>query len=157
MVGSLGLNKLFEQSVKELVGEDQYYHLRKTTGFAQATQQFDRSIKTAFRGSAEEDYFVNFPMAKLKNDPVNNLEANCWNIKGYVKFRAQEIYVKLISFSRDDVKKIFDPLINDIERLVEEQVNLVTVKRMSEGHPKATEVKVLYSIFPGGNNLRSQC
>ncbi|TVY30987.1 Heat shock 70 kDa protein [Lachnellula hyalina] len=134
MVGSLGLNKRFEQSVKELVGEDQYYHLQKTTGFAQATPQFDRSIKTAFRGSAEEDYFVNFPMAKLKNDPVNNLEANFWNIKG------------------DDAKKIFDPLINDIERLVEEQVNLVTVKRMSEGHPKATEVKAIFLVGGFGSS-----
>ena len=43
---------------------------------------------------------------------------------------------------RLDVKKIFDPLINDIERLVDEQVNLVKVKRMSDGHPKAKEIKV---------------
>jgi hypothetical protein len=45
MAGSLGLNKRFEQAVKELVGEDQYFSLRKTKGFEQAVLQFDRSIK----------------------------------------------------------------------------------------------------------------
>jgi hypothetical protein len=44
--------------------------------------------------------------------------------------------------NREDVKRIFDPLITEIERLVDDQVNLVTVKRMSEGHPKAKETKV---------------
>lgn len=41
-----------------------------------------------------------------------------------------------------DVKKIFQPLITDIERMVEDQVNLVRVKRLNEGHPKANEIKV---------------
>lgn len=40
------------------------------------------------------------------------------------------------------MKAIFDPLITDIERLVDDQVNLVKVKRMQEGHPKANEIKV---------------
>ena len=82
MAGSLGLNKRFEQAVKDLVGEDQYFHLRKTKGFEKAVEQFDRSIKTAFRGDLEEDYFVNFPMSNLKDDPINNLESKTWNMKG---------------------------------------------------------------------------
>jgi hypothetical protein len=48
----------------------------------------------------------------------------------------------LIVKKREDVKAIFDPLITDIERLVDDQVNLVMVKRMQEGHPKANEIKV---------------
>lgn len=44
--------------------------------------------------------------------------------------------------TRGDVKKIFQPLITDIERMVMDQVNLVMVKRLSEGHPKANEIKV---------------
>lgn len=36
----------------------------------------------------------------------------------------------------------------DIQRLVDDQVNLVKVKRMSEGHPKAKEIKV-YHDFEG--------
>jgi hypothetical protein len=84
MAGSLGLNRRFEQSVKEVVGEDQFYHLRKTKGFEQAVLQFDQSIKTAFRGDTDEDYYVNFPMVNLEDDPVNNLASNCWNMKGSV-------------------------------------------------------------------------
>lgn len=44
--------------------------------------------------------------------------------------------------SSDDVKRVFQPLITDIQRLVEDQVNLVKVKRLSERHPKANEIKV---------------
>ena len=48
-----------------------------------------------------------------------------------------------ININRTDVKAIFDPLITDIERLVDDQVNLVMVKRMSEDHPKADQIKVI--------------
>lgn len=44
--------------------------------------------------------------------------------------------------SSDDVKEIFDPLIDDIKRLVDQQVNLVQKKRISESHSKADEIKV---------------
>lgn len=83
MAGSLGLNKRFAQAVQNLVGEDQFFHLRKETGFEEAMKQFDKTIKTAFRGDLEEDYYVNFPRAKLDDDAPNRLEANCWNMKGY--------------------------------------------------------------------------
>jgi hypothetical protein len=47
-----------------------------------AMEQFDVSIKTAFR-SVDEEYFVNFPMANLKDDPANNIQSNCFNLKGF--------------------------------------------------------------------------
>ena len=43
---------------------------------------------------------------------------------------------------RDTLKRIFQPLITDIQRLVDDQVNLVKVKRMTDGHAKAKEIKV---------------
>ena len=43
---------------------------------------------------------------------------------------------------RDVLRRIFNPLITDIQRLVDDQVNLVKVKRLSENHPKAQEIKV---------------
>ncbi|KAM0151655.1 hypothetical protein ACHAPG_008112 [Botrytis cinerea] len=97
MAGSLGLNRRFEEAVKELVGEDQFYALRRTRGFAHAVEH-------------------------------------------------------------DDLKKIFDPLITDIERLVDEQVNLVKVKRMSEDHPKATEIKGIFLVggFGSSGYLKSR-
>lgn len=41
-----------------------------------------------------------------------------------------------------DVKKIFQPLITDIERMVQDQVDRVKIKRMDQGHPKANKIKV---------------
>ncbi|EKD16179.1 hypothetical protein MBM_05473 [Drepanopeziza brunnea f. sp. 'multigermtubi' MB_m1] len=134
MAGSLGLNKRFEEAVRNLVGEDQFYSLRKTKGYAQAVQQFDRSVKTAFRGDLDEDYYINFPMASLADDPANNLISNCWNMTG------------------SDVKDIFDPLISDIQRLVEEQVNLVRVKRLSESHPEAQKIKAIFLVGGFGSS-----
>ncbi|KAF4626672.1 hypothetical protein G7Y89_g11485 [Cudoniella acicularis] len=134
MAGSLGLNKRFEEAVKNLVGEEQFFHLRKSRGFTLAVQQFDRSVKTAFRGDLYEDYYVNFPMARLNDDPDRNLIANCWNMKGC------------------DVKAIFDPLIQDIERLVDEQVNLVTMKRVADGHPKADQIKAIFLVGGFGSS-----
>lgn len=83
MAGSLGLNKRFGLAIQKIVGEDQFFHLRKETGFEEAMKQFDKTIKTAFRGDLDEDYYVNFPRAKLKDDLPKRLEANCWNMKGY--------------------------------------------------------------------------
>lgn len=77
MAGSLGLNQRFEEAVKNLVGEDQFFTLRKSKGFEQAIQQFDTSVKTAFRGSPDEEYYVNFPMADLMDDLDRNLISNC--------------------------------------------------------------------------------
>ncbi|MCJ1283392.1 hypothetical protein MMC26_002720 [Xylographa opegraphella] len=140
MAGSLGLNRRFEQAVKDVVGEDQFYHLRKTKGFEEAMLQFDRTIKTAFRGAADEEWYVNFPMANLQDDPANNIQANCWNLKG------------------DALKRIFQPLITDILRLVDDQVNLVTVKRMTENHPKAKEIKAIFLVGGfGSSEYLKQC
>ena len=43
---------------------------------------------------------------------------------------------------RDTLKRIFQPLVTDIQRLVDDQVNLVKVKRMTDGHAKAKDIKV---------------
>ena len=50
--------------------------------------------------------------------------------------------ISTLTYARDTLKRIFQPLITDILRLVDDQVNLVTVKRMTENHPKAKEIKV---------------
>ena len=53
--GSLGLNQRFAEAVANLVGDDQYYRLKKTKGFALAEKQFDREVKKAFRGHQSEE------------------------------------------------------------------------------------------------------
>ncbi|KAI9647988.1 hypothetical protein NHQ30_002616 [Ciborinia camelliae] len=140
MAGSLYLNKRFEEAVANLVGVRQFDQLKRTLGFRKAVQQFDLSVKTAFRGVEEEDYFVNFPMAKLQDDEENNLSSNCWNMKC------------------DDLKLIFDPLIADIKSKVDEQVNTVKLKRIRDHHPKADEIKAIFLVGGFGSSayLKSQ-
>ena len=82
MAGSLGLNRRFFEAVKNLVGEDQYNDLRKTKAFALAEKAFDREIKKAFRGRPNEEFFVNFPMATLEDDPDAGLVSNTWRMTG---------------------------------------------------------------------------
>lgn len=115
MAGSLGLNKRFVEAVKNLVGDDQWNELRKTKGFWLAEKQFDREVKRSFRGDAEEEYFINFPMADLEDDPENGLENNCWRMTG------------------KDLKAIFAPLVTDILRLIDDQIKSVKIKRQDRG------------------------
>jgi hypothetical protein len=113
--GSLGLNQRFSEAVANLVGDDQWYKLKKSKGYALAEKQFDREVKKAFRGNASEEYFVNFPMADLEDDPDQNLESNTWCMTGR------------------DVEEIFKPLISDIIRLISDQVKSVQIKRPAKG------------------------
>ncbi|KAL8667386.1 MAG: hypothetical protein Q9202_000602 [Teloschistes flavicans] len=132
MAGSLGLNKRFAQAVKNIVGEDEFFHLRKTKGFEEAMNQFDKNIKTAFRGDPDEDYYGEATQCLPKE--------------------------LLLIPVRDDVKRIFQPLITDIERMVEDQLNLVLVKRLSEGHPKANEIRAIFLVGGfGSSEYLKQC
>ncbi|KAK4183350.1 hypothetical protein QBC35DRAFT_467376 [Podospora australis] len=110
-----GLNQRFVEAVKNLVDEDQFADLRKTKGFLLAEKSFDREVKRSFRGDPDEEYFINFPMGSLDDDPDAGLEANCWRITG------------------KDLKAIFAPLITDILRLIDHQVKSVKIKRPSSG------------------------
>lgn len=128
MAGSLQLNKRFEEQVKMLVGEDQYYHLRKTPAYESAVKFFDRTVKPAFRGKNDDSWYVNFPMADLQDDESQGLKRSTWELKS------------------DVVEGIFSPLIEDIGRMVDDQVNLVQKKRLAEGHRKGAEVKAIFLV-----------
>ncbi|KAL2276398.1 hypothetical protein FJTKL_00935 [Diaporthe vaccinii] len=111
MVGSLGLNKRFEETIKSLVGGDQFKTLKGSVGWAKAMNEFDKTIKTGFNGDIADVHFVNFPMANLKDDPAEGLRGSCWEMTG------------------DVLQDIFEPIIRDILQLVSEQVVEVTCKR----------------------------
>lgn len=82
MAGSLGLNQRFAESVKRLVGVDQWEVLRQSKGFFHAQKSFETEVKRSFRGHADEEYFITFPMATLEDNPKAGLEANCWTMTG---------------------------------------------------------------------------
>jgi len=89
MAGSLGLNKRFEEAVKNLIGEEEFFRIKKTKAWFKANTQFDNEIKPAFRGKSSEEYFVNFPMADLDDDVGSGLVSNCWTMTGYVILAAR--------------------------------------------------------------------
>lgn len=84
MVGSLVLNKLFEDTVRLVVGDEQFVNLKKTIGWAKAINEFDKNIKTAFDGDVTDVHYVNFPKAELQDDLTEGLVNNCWEMTGDV-------------------------------------------------------------------------
>lgn len=110
MAGSLGLNQRFVEAVENLVGDDQWNKLRKTKGLSLAEKQFEREVKRAFCGDPEDEYYISFPMADLEDDPDNGLKKQCWRMTG------------------KDLQWMFDPLVTDILRLIDDQIKSVTLK-----------------------------
>ncbi|KAI1374961.1 actin-like ATPase domain-containing protein [Hypoxylon crocopeplum] len=115
MAGSLGLNSRFAEAVRNLVGGQQWTTLKESVGWLKALTEFDKVTKLQFRGDLEEDFYVSFPKANLEDDPSKNLVGNCWTMTG------------------QDVQAIFDPLVNDVLRLIDEQVKSALLKRGEKG------------------------
>ncbi|KAI0528130.1 actin-like ATPase domain-containing protein [Xylaria bambusicola] len=129
MAGSLGLNKRFAEAVQNLVGDEQWVTLKKGVGWSKASTEFDKVVKTAFRGDVDENFYISFPSANLEDDEDEDLVGNCWTMSGR------------------QVKGIFDPLITDIIRLVEEQVNSAQAKL--QGRP----IKAIFLVGGFGASL----
>lgn len=111
MVGSLILDKRFEEAVRTVVGDDQFGPLKKGVGWAKAMNEWDKNIKTAFTGDVTEVNYVTFPKADLEDDEMERIFSNCWEMTG------------------DVLEDIFAPVIKEIMRLVENQVNGAQTKR----------------------------
>lgn len=48
----------------------------------------------------------------------------------------------ILSQSRDDLRAIFQPVIEEISRLIAEQISKVRAKRLQEKHTKTADIKV---------------
>ncbi|KAG6309486.1 hypothetical protein E4U22_003902 [Claviceps purpurea] len=115
MAGSLGLNERFASAVEELVGDHQWLKLKSSKAWSFAERQFDQEIKKAFNGELEEEYYVNFPMAELWDDKDSNLVSNTWKLTGH------------------ELSRIFEPLVADVVKMIEYQVQEVRLKRPGRG------------------------
>lgn len=111
MSGSLGLNKRFEEAVRSIIDDEQFVNLKKGVGWAKALDEFDKNIKTAFTGDAQDVYYVTFPKAQLEDDPALGLVSNCWEMTGH------------------DLLEIFKPIVEEVVRLVGDQVRAANSKR----------------------------
>lgn len=118
------LNKLFEDEVHKVVGDDAYVTLKKTEAYRSALRDFDSTIKLAFRGKTDTDKYVSFPLAKLQDNKPMGLERDSLTLSGGTLFR------------------IFDPIIREIDKLVTEQVTSVRMERLQLGNTAGASVKV---------------
>lgn len=80
----MGLNKRFEETVRQVVGDEQFVNLKNSVGWAKAVNEFDKNIKTAFDGDITDVHYVSFPKAELEDDPTERLLNNCWEMTGDV-------------------------------------------------------------------------
>ncbi|KAG5921802.1 hypothetical protein E4U61_006230 [Claviceps capensis] len=104
MAGSLGLNQRFATAVEELVGDGEWLKLKTSKAWSFAEKQFDEEVKKKFNGGLKQVFYVNFPLARLKDNENHGLASNTWAISGEV------------------LSRIFEPLIADILKMIEHQV-----------------------------------
>ncbi|KAH0562067.1 hypothetical protein GP486_003228 [Trichoglossum hirsutum] len=135
LAGSLMLNKRFEHWIQETVGDAEYIELKKTDGYRAAMQQFDLSIKPAFRSKQDPDRYISFPMAKLKDDDSKGIVKNSIILKGTTLFN------------------IFDPIFHDINKYLTEQVNKVQIKRLIAHHPNGGAVRAIFLVGGFGSSV----
>ncbi|KAL9040436.1 MAG: hypothetical protein Q9214_004488 [Letrouitia sp. 1 TL-2023] len=127
------LNKRFEEWVKSIVGEKAYIKLKGTTGYRLAMKQFDENIKPAFRSRDDEDQYISFPMANLKDSVTKGIKSNSIILTG------------------NSLHEIFSPVFREIDKLVAEQVNMVYIKRVIEKPPKDS-IKAVFLVGGFGSS-----
>ncbi|KAK8877381.1 Hsp70 family heat shock protein [Apiospora arundinis] len=111
MAGAIGLNKRFEDSVRDLIGEAQMAALKAVPdGWSLVLDQFETEIKRKFCGESDRPHYIHFPGVSLEDDLNYGLENNTWCIKW------------------NDLQEIFDPLVQHVVRLVDDQV-LASLKK----------------------------
>ncbi|OAA40481.1 Hsp70 family chaperone [Beauveria brongniartii RCEF 3172] len=132
MVGSIALNRRFKTAVKELIPSDRWQKFKASRAMVRASQEFENHIKLDFSGDLKKEFYVDLPGAHLEDDPDKGLVGNEWKMTG------------------SDVKAIFDPVITDILRLIQHQVQSVQCK--------GKDVRAIFLVggFGGSEYLRKE-
>ncbi|KAF8245501.1 actin-like ATPase domain-containing protein [Wilcoxina mikolae CBS 423.85] len=108
LCGSVFLDQAFEQYMRGVVGDKLIDDLKPRSKHVMM-QSWEESVKFAFGNMTEEDeYYVNVP--GMRDDEDNNIEDGCHTME------------------RNAVERIFDPVVDKIIDLVEEQVVAVQQK-----------------------------
>ncbi len=76
------LNKRFEEWVKTVVGERTYLDLQEQDCYRLAMKTFDENIKPGYRSRDDEEQYVNFPKACLKDDISKGLQSDTVTVTG---------------------------------------------------------------------------
>ena len=134
LAGSLMLNKRFEEWIKNVVGDQEYIQLRGTDAYRRAMKTFEDIIKPGFRSRDDRDEYINFPTAKLKDNPAKGLVSDTITITG------------------DTLHTIFEPVFREIDKLVKEQINAVRFRRLKDRHPAGESIKAVFLVGGFGSS-----
>jgi hypothetical protein len=85
IAGSTMINRLLEEEIQKVVGDEAYVKLKKTEGYRNALKEFDAAIKVSFAGKNDPDKYISFPMANLKDRPAKGLVKNSMTLSGQVR------------------------------------------------------------------------
>ena len=77
LAGSLMLNRRFEEHIKHVVGDSDFIRLRDSGALTRAMKHFNDYIKPGFYSSEEDEQYISFPKAGLKDRPKRGLAQNC--------------------------------------------------------------------------------
>lgn len=76
------LNKYFEKYIEQVVGKDAFPELRTTPSYRQAMRTFDAFWKPSFVGQNDNDIYVSFAHANLRDNKAKGLFQNTMTITG---------------------------------------------------------------------------
>ncbi|KAG0126370.1 hypothetical protein HOY82DRAFT_570205 [Tuber indicum] len=104
LCGSTVLNERFEELVRDRIGDR--FDKMKHEGRVYMMKEFNDSLKRNFTDSEDEDLFT-CPVPGIADDPTAGIEAGMFII------------------DRDDMRKIFNPVVQKVAQLVQQQVDEV--------------------------------
>ena len=76
------INGLFEDWVKDAVGERAFLDLRETNGYRLGMKDFDDKVKPAFQSKDDGEVYVTFPMADIPDNPSKGIKSNALTLTG---------------------------------------------------------------------------
>ncbi|CAZ85793.1 unnamed protein product [Tuber melanosporum] len=107
LCGSTVLNERFEELVRDRIGDRfSRFDKMKHEGRVYMMKEFNDSLKRNFTDSEDEDLFT-CPVPGIADDPTAGIEAGMFII------------------DRDDMRKIFNPVVQKVAQLVQQQVDEV--------------------------------
>ncbi|XXG97656.1 hypothetical protein Hte_003963 [Hypoxylon texense] len=136
--GSIMLNKSFEQYIEQLVGKDAFLELRTTPSYRQAMRTFDAFWKPSFVGQNDNDIYVSFAHANLRDNKAKGLFQNTMTITG------------------KDMLDIFSPIAQEIAILVKNQVHEAELQRYRGTRHNGVKAVFLVGGFGASTFLREE-
>ena len=76
------INLRFADWIKQVIGERAFIDLKETDAYRTAMKDFDERLKPGFRSRTDEDVYLNFPKARLADNPDRGLESDTITVSG---------------------------------------------------------------------------